>query len=61
MQWHMQEPGSYTSDIGGIVSDGKNWWFYPSRGEADNTKAGPWKTLQEAKEKAAAISNGEKP
>lgn len=51
--WTQEEPGWYTSEIGGIVQerDGK-WWFYPkSGGEA----SGPSETLGEAK---AAVGPG---
>jgi hypothetical protein len=61
MQWIMQEPGWYTSEIGGIVSDGKRWWFYP-RGREDSTKAGPWTTLKRAQAGAVEVldTNGDR-
>jgi len=29
-EWEMQEPGWYTSSLGGIVEEVDGWWFYPT-------------------------------
>lgn len=54
MEWEMQEPGWWTSKIGGVCSDGAGkWFFWPRGGRPDDPAIGPWKTLKEAKAKAA--------
>jgi hypothetical protein len=58
--WEMQEPGWWTSELGGICNDGRNWYFWPRGGKPDDPKIGPWKSLKQAKEKAATVSNGER-
>jgi hypothetical protein len=44
--WERQEPGWYTSAIGGISLEGAGrWYFWPTEGE----KLGPYKSLAAAK------------
>jgi hypothetical protein len=40
----MDEPGWYTSEIGGIVGNGTNWSFWPLDDRLD--EVGPWRTLK---------------
>lgn len=63
IEWQMDEPGWYTSEIGGIVSNGKSWSFWPLDESVD--ELGPWPSLVVAKEAAEAwhathVSNGER-
>lgn len=52
MKWERQEPGWYTSELGGLCREGVRWWFYPSdRGEGSiyAHRYGPYRTLAEGK------------
>jgi hypothetical protein len=54
INWQRQEPGWYTSEVGGISEekDGK-WYVYPSR---INTTFGPFRTLDEAQRNAEKLA-----
>ena len=51
IKWECQEPGWYTSSLGGIVQERVHgqWYLYPI---ADKRVLGPWRTLEQAKEAA---------
>lgn len=59
IEWEMQEPGWWTSHLGGICNDGRNWYFWPRASNPDDRRIGPWGSLKEAKAKAEALSNGQ--
>ena len=61
IQWEQQEPGWWTSELGGICADGKNWYFWPRGGKPTDKRIGPWKSLREAKQKALTLPNKERP
>lgn len=48
--WHKEEPGWYTSELGGIcIEEDGTWWWYP---KDTATAFGPFLTLGQAKEAA---------
>lgn len=55
--WTKQEPGWYTSDIGGISEEEKREWFFWPKTLSTPKRFGPWKTLKEAKDGAEAMAN----
>ena len=59
--WEMQEPGWWTSEIGGLCAEGSKWFFWPKTLSTPK-RLGPWKTLKDAKQRAevAALPNGER-
>lgn len=57
IEWEQQEPGWWTSELGGICNDGTGkWFFWPRGGKPDDPGIGPWKSLKQAKEVAAQTS-----
>jgi len=49
--WQLQEPGWYTSTLGGICHESNGWWFYPAE---SMKRFGPFKSKKKAIEKAEA-------
>ena len=45
IKWECQEPGWYTSSLGGIVQERDGLWYWHS---IDGIMLGPWKTLKQA-------------
>lgn len=60
-KWEQQEPGWWTSDLGGIVKAGECRWFYHAV-FGKGTDAGPFKSLGEAKRHAdpSDVTNGDR-
>lgn len=50
LSWVKQEPGWYTSEIGGVCREDNGWWFYPSgwMREGMMNFSGPFPTKSEA-------------
>jgi len=54
LAWTKEEPGWYTSPIGGVCHEDNGWWFYPSglMRVGMLSLSGPFKTKREAIEVA---------
>ena len=54
VEWTRQEPGWYTSELGGLYLERDGWWWFWSR-VWDLPPTHRWRTLREAKRGVARL------